>query len=171
MTRWHDGSYPRDVEASSDFQVSNGEIRSCILSSHSSAWCFATGFFQQGRTRDHFQVSYRWEAKHETLKAIAKFKAIIIRDLVVTDDSALNSASSSNMQMSIDQFFNTCDNFSLTISIKETEVLYQPARGKQYAEPSIKMHDAALGVVDKFWVAPCQERQPTRTRSTTEYSS
>ena len=40
-----------------------------------------------------------------------------------------------------------CD---LTISIKKTEVVYQPAPGKPYKEPTVKVKGPRLQVVDKF---------------------
>ena len=38
----------------------------------------------------------------------------------------------------------------LTISIKNTEVVYQPAPGKPYKEPTITVKGQRLQVVDKF---------------------
>ena len=44
----------------------------------------------------------------------------------------------------------SCDNYDLTISIKKTEVLYQPAPGKPYKEPTVTVKGQQLQVVDKF---------------------
>lgn len=54
------------------------------------------------------------------------------------------------MQHSMDKFSQACDSFGLTISIKKTEVMYQPAPGKQYVEPSIQVHGSNLKTVDRF---------------------
>ena len=51
---------------------------------------------------------------------------------------------------SVDQVSDSCDNYDLTISIKKTEVVYQPAPGKPYKEPTITMKGQRLQVVDKF---------------------
>ena len=50
----------------------------------------------------------------------------------------------------MDQVFDSCDSYDLTISIKKTEVVYQPAPGKTYKEPTITMKGQRLQVVDKF---------------------
>ena len=44
----------------------------------------------------------------------------------------------------------TCDSYDMTISIKKTKVVYQPAHGKPYKEPSITLKGQRLQVVDKF---------------------
>ena len=37
----------------------------------------------------------------------------------------------------MNRFSSACDNFGLTISIKNTKVMFQPASGKPYQEPNI----------------------------------
>ena len=39
----------------------------------------------------------------------------------------------------VDQVSDSCDSYDLTISIKKTEVVYQPAPGKPYKEPTVTM--------------------------------
>ena len=41
------------------------------------------------------------------------------------------------MQKCVDQVSDSCDSYALTIIIKKTEVVYQPAPGKPYKEPTI----------------------------------
>ena len=48
------------------------------------------------------------------------------------------------------QVSDSCDSYDLTISIKKTEVVYQPAPGKPYKEPTITAKGQRLQVVDKF---------------------
>ena len=43
-----------------------------------------------------------------------------------------------------------CNSYDLTISIKKTEVVYQPAPGKPYKETTITVKGQRLQVVDKF---------------------
>ena len=63
----------------------------------------------------------------------------------------------------MDQVSDSCDSYNLTISIKKTEVVYQPAPGKPkrqvvyqpapgkpYKEPTITVKGQLLQVVDKF---------------------
>ena len=54
------------------------------------------------------------------------------------------------MQKGVDQVSDSRDSYDLTISIKQTEVLYQPASGKPYKEPTITVKGQRLQVVDKF---------------------
>ena len=41
------------------------------------------------------------------------------------------------MHKGVEQVSDSCDSYDLTISIKKTEVVYQPAPGKPYKEPTI----------------------------------
>ena len=50
----------------------------------------------------------------------------------------------------VDQVSDSCDSYDLTISIKTTEVVYQPTPGKPYKEPTITVKGQRLQVVDKF---------------------
>ena len=49
------------------------------------------------------------------------------------------------MQKGVDQVSNSCNSYDLTISIKKTEVVYQPAPGK----PTITVKGQRLKVVEK----------------------
>ena len=49
-----------------------------------------------------------------------------------------------------DQVSDSCDSYDFTISIKKTEVVYQPAPGKPYMEPIITVKGQRLQVVGKF---------------------
>ena len=50
----------------------------------------------------------------------------------------------------VDQVFDSCGSYDLTISIKTAEVEYQSASGKPYKEPTITVKGQWLQVVDKF---------------------
>ena len=50
----------------------------------------------------------------------------------------------------VNQVSDSCDSYDLTISIKKTEVIYLPAPGKPYKEPTITVKGQRLQVVDKF---------------------
>ena len=54
------------------------------------------------------------------------------------------------MQKGVTQVSDSCDSYDLIISIKKTEVVYQPAPGKPYKEPTITVTGQRLQVVDKF---------------------
>ena len=89
------------------------------------------------------------------LQAKTKVLTDIVNDFLFADDCALNATSQyisdiSDMQSSIDTFSEACDNFGLTISTKNTEVMHQPASGKTYVEPNITIDGQPLNAVDKF---------------------
>ena len=48
------------------------------------------------------------------------------------------------MQKGVDQVSDSCDSYDLTIRIKKTEVVYQPAPGKPYKEPTITVKGQRL---------------------------
>ena len=53
------------------------------------------------------------------------------------------------MQKAVDQVPDSCDRYVLTISIKKTEVVYEPAPGKPYKEPTITVKGQRLHMEDK----------------------
>jgi len=71
----------------------------------------------------------------------------VIRDFLFAGDCALNASTELEIQ---NRLSTACCNFGITISTKKTEVMYQPATGKQYVEPSITVKGHKLEVVDKF---------------------
>ena len=84
------------------------------------------------------------------LQAKTKVQKDIARDFLYADDCALNTGTQSNMQESMNGFAKACDDFGLTISIKKTEVMYQPAPNALYSEPVITVNGEKLTVTEKF---------------------
>ena len=66
------------------------------------------------------------------------------------DDMTKGAPTEEKMQKGVDEVSDSCDNYYLKISIKKTEVVYQPAPGKPYKEPTIIVKCHRLQVVDKF---------------------
>jgi hypothetical protein len=54
------------------------------------------------------------------------------------------------MQKEMDCFSQVCDNFGLTISTNNTEILFQPAHGKPYNAPTVTVKGQNLEAVDHF---------------------
>ena len=54
------------------------------------------------------------------------------------------------MQRMVDLFAEACANVGLTISIKKTEVMFQPSLGEPYVEPHIIINGQRLEVTDEF---------------------
>ena len=98
-------------------------------------------------------IRYRTDGKvfnARRLQAVTKVKETVIRDLLFADDCALSAQSERAMQEAMDRFSTACNNFGLTISTKKTEVLYQPAPGKQYSDPCITVNGQKLQAVENF---------------------
>ena len=82
--------------------------------------------------------------------AFTKVTFSTIRDLLFADDCALAACSQEALQRLCDCFSTASRRFGLTISIKKTEVLYQPARGNEYVPPSISIEGKQLKAVEHF---------------------
>ena len=73
-----------------------------------------------------------------------------IRELLFADDCALAADTVEALQRLCDCFSSAARRFGLTISIKKTEVLYQPARGNAYVPPAIFIEGKQLKAVELF---------------------
>lgn len=82
--------------------------------------------------------------KLSRLKAVQKVSKTVVRDLLFADDCVLNAKAEEKMQHQVNLFSKVCDNFGLTISLKKTEVIFQPEPGKQYEEPNVFVKDQKL---------------------------
>ena len=59
--------------------------------------------------------------------------------VLFADDMAKGAPTEEKMQKGVDHVSDSCDSYDLTISTKKTEVVYQPAPGKPYREPTIRV--------------------------------
>ena len=82
--------------------------------------------------------------------AKSKVHISTIRDLLFADDCALAADSEEGLQRLCDCFASASRRFGLTISIKKTEVLYQPARGNANVPPNIYIEGTQLKAVELF---------------------
>ena len=63
---------------------------------------------------------------------------------------AKSAPTEEKIQKGVDQVSDSCDSYDLTVSIKKTEMVYQPTPEKPYKEPTITVKGQRLQVVDKF---------------------
>ena len=84
------------------------------------------------------------------LQAKSKVQGEVLDEFLFADDMAKDAPTEEKVQKGVDRVSDSCDSYDLTISIKKTEVVYQPAPGKPYKEPNITVKDQRLQVVDKF---------------------
>jgi hypothetical protein len=98
------------------------------------------------------KIRYRTGEKlnnQRRLNAATKVSHTVILDLRFADDCALSASTKEEMQHIMDKFSAACRNFGLTISTKKTEVQHQPALGKPYTKPSIRVAGEELKAVDR----------------------
>ena len=88
--------------------------------------------------------------KPQRLRTQSKVILDILCDLLFADDCALCASTEGDMQRMVDLFAEACVNFGLTISIKKTEVVFQPAPGESYVEPVITINGQKLKATEKF---------------------
>ena len=153
----HDGMMARvqdDGITSEPFAVSNGVKQGCVLAPTLFSIMFSAMLTDAFTDTDiGIGIRYRMDGSVfnlRRLQAKTKIKTDTINDLLFADDCALNSTSEEEMQENVDKFAQACINFGLTISIKKTEVMHQPAPGKVYNEPNIVINGQRLKAVDKF---------------------
>ena len=98
-------------------------------------------------------IRYRTSGKIFNIRRLSsktKVFVSLIRDLLYADDCDLVTHTECDMQHLMDRFSKSCSALGLTISLKKTVVMFQPAPGKLYSEPNIYVCGKRLSVVDKF---------------------
>ena len=139
----HDGMLARiqnDGEFSDPFPVTNGVKQGCVLASilFSMFSAMRTDAFQDGD--NGIPIRYRFDGKPfnlRRLQAKSKVQMEVLEEFLFADDIAKGTPTEEKMQKGVDQVSDSYDSYDLTISIKQTEVVYLPAPGKPYKEPTI----------------------------------
>ncbi|XP_067030893.1 uncharacterized protein [Acropora muricata] len=99
------------------------------------------------------QISYRTSGRVfnlHRLRAKTKITLALICELLYADDYAIVAHSDLDLQQLADSLSIATKRFGLTISIKKTEVLFQPARGSTASTPKIKIDGKILNCVDSI---------------------
>lgn len=157
VRQFHDGMQAHVIDngvPSSPFSVSNGVKQGCVLAPTLFSMMFSAMLIDAFHTdAPGLDIRYRTDGKLYNLRRLqAKTKVQVdrLRDFLFADDCALNAGNEADMQHSVNLFSTACDNFGLTISTKKTEVMYQPAPGKPYKEPTVTVNGEQLTAVDRF---------------------
>ena len=96
-------------------------------------------------------IRYLFDGKlfnQRRLQAKSKVQTEVLDEFLYADDMAKGAPIEEKMQKGMDQVSDSCDSYDLTISIKKTEVVHQPAPGKPYKDITVK--GQWLQVVDKY---------------------
>ena len=141
-------------EFSEPFPVTNGVKQGCVLAPTLFSMLFSAMLTDAFRN-ENVGIEFRSRTdggfyKPQRLRTQSKVMLDILRDLLFADDCALCASTEGNMQRMVDLFAEACANFGLTISIKKTEVMFQPAPGEPYIEPVITINGQKLEVTKKF---------------------
>ena len=85
-------------------------------------------------------------------RLLARKKTIeeLITELLFADDCAPLAHTEEASQHIVNRFSDAAKNFGLTISLKKTEVLYQPAPHVAYSPPHISIDGTNLTTVEQF---------------------
>ena len=157
VRQFHDSMLARvqnDGEFSDPFPVTNGVKKSCVLASTLFSTMFSamlTDAFQDGDNGIPIRYRFDWKFFNQRrLQVKSKVQTEVLDEFLFADDMAKGASTEEKMQKGVDQVSDSCDSYDLTISIKKTEVVYQPAPGKPYKEPTITVKGQRLQVVDKF---------------------
>ena len=157
---FHEGmqaSVSVEGETSRAFQVSNGVKQGCVLAPTLFSIMFS-GMLKIAFQDDSDAIAIDWRTdggglfQLSRLRAETKVHHDFVRDFLFADDCALNADSKEAMQRSMDKLSAACDAFGLTISIKKTEVLHQPAQKTNQVQetPAITVKGQTLQTVKKF---------------------
>ena len=153
----HDGMMARVIEngdVSDPFPVTNGVKQGCVLAPALFSLLLAEMLSaaltkRSAGTTTHYRTDGRFFDLRR-LKANTKVQEALVRDFLFANDCALAAHSEEDLQCLADCFSTAAMAFSLTVSIKKTEVLCQAAPGTTQPEPSIKIDGAALKNVEDF---------------------
>ena len=155
---FHEGMFARVQEcgeSSDPFPVTNGTKQGCVLAPTlfvptvfslvllDTFQDLDRGVYIQFRSEGGLFNLRRLQARTKTLK-------MLIRDMLFADDCALVAHSLKDIQLITDMFPHVFERFGLTISIKKTEVMYQPAPDKTHTNPVVTINNTHLKSMEKF---------------------
>ena len=142
--------YARLVSGSEDdeFHVTNGVKQGCVLAPTLLSFLFSMMLLSPS-----IQIMYRTDGgifNTQRLEAKMKVTKSLFRDLLYADDCAIVAHSEDDLQRITNSLSVATKRFGLTISIKKTEVMFQPAKGSTANMPEIKIDGKVLNNVDSF---------------------
>ena len=114
--------------------MTNGVKQGCVLASTLFSMMFSamlTDAFQDGD--NGIPIKYSFDGKLinlRRLQAKSKVQTEVLDEFFFADDMTKGAPTEDKMQKGLGHVSDSCDSYDLTISIKKTEVVYQPEPGK-----------------------------------------
>ncbi|XP_072039554.1 uncharacterized protein [Amphiura filiformis] len=148
---FHDGMMVRisDLRTTSEaFPVSNGTKQGCVMVLLLFSIIFSA-MLQDAFKDCNEGVLIRFRSEGgifnlQRLKAKTKVSLSLLRELLFADDCALIAYTEEDLQSILNDFARAATRYGLTISIKKTEVMFQPKTGSPPIDPVIKIGDDQL---------------------------
>ena len=123
-------------DLSRPFEIRNGVKQGYVLAPTLLSIFFSTMLihaFSDETDRDEIYIRYRLDGSlfHlRRLKSVTKTSQTLVRELLFVDDAALVAHTETALQRLVSCFAEATKIFGLVVSIKKTEVLYQPSPTK-----------------------------------------
>jgi len=148
------GQVKHNGALSGSFPISNGVKQGCILA----PTLFSIFFSMMLREAkedltDGIYIRFRTDGSLFNLRRLlshTKINEQLIMELLFADDCALVAHTEQALQHIVDCFAEAARAFGLTISLKKTEVLHQPAPHTAYIPPHISIEGTSLNTVEHF---------------------
>jgi len=148
------GQVKHNGSLSASFPITNGVKQGCVLA----PTLFSIFFSMMLREakeglEDGVYIRFRTDGSVFNLRrllSLTKTHERLVVDLLFADDCALIAHTQEALQLIVNRFSEAAKSFGLTISLKKTEVMFQPPPGNAYCSPQIKIDNTSLNAVEKF---------------------
>ena len=155
------GQIRLNSDLSQTFPIINGVKQGCVLAPTLFTIFFSMMLKQATEDlddEDAVYIRYRLDGSLfnlRRLQAHTKTLEQLIRDLLFADDAALLAHTERALQRITSCFADAAKLFGLEVSLKKTEVLYQPAPREEYQPPHVYIGETELKAVQQFTYLGC----------------
>lgn len=141
-------------ELSAPFNVTTGVKQGCVMApSLFTIYLCAMLELLKDRGLPGIDITYRMDRGIFNIRAFdarTKTSRTIVLEFQYADDAMVCAESEEDMQLIVDIFSEAYARMGLSINVRKTKVLYQPAPYEDRPEPTIKIGDTALENVSDF---------------------